>query len=384
MTLPRQHVGDNVWDLAVERTAEAMKGIDRAVVMFSGGKDSTSLLWVVDEAARTTGFQSVEIVFMDEEAIPPETIEYVQRVARKFSRYKFHWLAVPFKHRNACSKLQPWWYCWNPQKRDLWVRKMPEESELSPNVVLVRSDNRINYLPTTQVNGYLKSARAEKIGVFIGLRSQESLRRYRAVTQREALNYVSEDEFGCLRVKPIYDWMTPDVWTLVNTQQCDYNRSYDVMTKAGVSAKDQRICPPYGEEPLRFLHIYSVCWPEMWERMLARVDGAAAAGRYGGSPLYGLAGTVGFDPEDPRGSIETAVKRWRDLETRKKVIARIREEVNYHYNDTQDPIPVTGAHPESGVSWEWLYMIAQRGDLKARRDRTMNQTRHQPKATTDA
>ena len=33
---------------------------------------------------------------------------------------------MEFKHRNASSNEEPFWYTWDSEKKDLWVREMPE------------------------------------------------------------------------------------------------------------------------------------------------------------------------------------------------------------------------------------------------------------------
>ena len=83
---------------------------DTVVVSFSGGKDSTVCLHLALEAAAATGKLPVLAYFWDEEAIHPETIEYVERI-RSRADVKLTWLCLPVKHRNACSRRSPYWYC---------------------------------------------------------------------------------------------------------------------------------------------------------------------------------------------------------------------------------------------------------------------------------
>jgi predicted phosphoadenosine phosphosulfate sulfurtransferase len=50
------------------------------VVSFSGGKDSTAVLNTALVVAKELGRLPLDVVFFDEEAIHPPTIEYVERV----------------------------------------------------------------------------------------------------------------------------------------------------------------------------------------------------------------------------------------------------------------------------------------------------------------
>ena len=58
---------------------------------------------------------------------------------------------------------------------------------------------------------------------------------------------------------PIYDWSSVDVWKLINEYHYDYNKTYDIFNRTDLYNKllTQRVCPPYGEEPLRGLSLFS-------------------------------------------------------------------------------------------------------------------------------
>jgi predicted phosphoadenosine phosphosulfate sulfurtransferase len=178
-------------------------------------------------------------------------------------------------------------------------------------------------------------------------------------------NWISVDSHAShvYLLKPVYDWTTDDVWTAPNQFGWDYNRAYDVLERAGVTRHDQRVCPPYGEEPLRGLWQYAQCWPQLWEKMLARVPGAATAGRYCQSPLYGFE-----DVECPAGmtweqAIRKELAKFPD-DIRAKVAQRLQEDIRKHNRRTANaPIREDG----DGLSWKYLYTIALRGDLKRRR-----------------
>src|SRR5207245_8992814 len=89
---------------------------------------------------------------------------------------------------------------------------------------------------------------------------------------------------------PIYDWTHDDVWLAPDRFGWDYNRAYDLMSKAGIPVSQQRCAPPFGEQPIRRLWSYKQCWPELWAKMVDRVPGAATAARYANTTLYGYGG----------------------------------------------------------------------------------------------
>ncbi len=63
----KSYVDSNVYDMALERAATTFNLFDHVVVMFSGGKDSTSTLHVMIEAARAWGKLPAHVMHSDEE-----------------------------------------------------------------------------------------------------------------------------------------------------------------------------------------------------------------------------------------------------------------------------------------------------------------------------
>lgn len=365
----QKYLDQDVVELALERIRRTYEVCDRVSVMFSGGKDSTVCLNLTIQVAAELGRLPVDVIFYDEEAIPPETVEYCKRVAAR-PEVSFRWYCCPIKHRNACSKQQPFWYPWNPEEKELWVRPLPVEVADIPGCRLFTSVPGIDGRMTPDTNAALHPVELGTVGVIFGIRTDESLRRFRSVTKRVTDNFISwnPDVRHVAFSKPIYDWHSTDVWTAPAKFGWDYNRAYDVMHAAGMSVHAQRCSPPYGEEPLERLWTYSVCWPELWDAMTERVQGAATAGRYCRSPLYGYGGDAGEwnTEDDPKWLIERALMRWEPA-TRAKVKARIKKEIERHFKTTDEPIPLEEPLG-SGCTWKWLYTIAYRGDLKNRKN----------------
>ena len=118
----------DVLTVSRERVRRALECYEKPLVSFSGGKDSTVVLNLVVEEAKALGRLPVDVFFADEEIVAPETIEYVRRVAQLPS-IRLFWSCIPLRHRNACSKTEPWWYTWHPDQRETWVREMPPEAQ---------------------------------------------------------------------------------------------------------------------------------------------------------------------------------------------------------------------------------------------------------------
>lgn len=358
-TYKKRHIEENVYEAARKRFEHLYRVYDKVVISFSGGKDSTVCLQLAIEAAREAGKLPVEVIFFDEEAIHPPTIEYVERVSA-MPEVNLRWYCIPILHRNACSRTQPWWYPWNPDDKDRWVRPLPERAitEL-PGFTMGMTMPECAHFMYTASDGMVAMVR--------GIRADESLRRQRTVTFKKHDNWIMRAIDGyCVPCSPIYDWTSRDVWVAPATFGWDYNRTYDIFDKVGVTLHKQRVCPPYGEEPLRGLHLYAECFPELWHKMIDRVHGAATAARYANTDLYSFS-----MQEPPRGMT------WREYldlildynqpTERKQISDSINQLIRMHNKRSRNVIDDEEPDPISGVSWKFLCMLAVRGDLKGRR-----------------
>ena len=363
----------SVWDLSIERTHRIYDLYDNVAVAFSGGKDSTAVLNITLEVARERDALPLDVVFYDEEVCTPETIDYVRRVAAK-EDVNMVWLALPVMHRNACSTRQPYWYPWAPEAKALWVREMPPEA--------ITTTKGFRRAPIGDHSpGYLADRYNGTVAFSMGIRAEESLIRRRGVSHRRQDNYINGTSNPVVSyAKPIYDWRTADVWTAPRMHGWDYNRSYDLMDKAGIKPASQRVAPPFGEQPMMGLWMWAQCWPELWDKMGERVDGAATAARYAGTQVYGS----GAQSRPPRGmgweqGIEYYLaKHPPNIQT--WAARRIRGFIDIHFRDSSDPIPEVVAHPKTGVSWTLLLKTARQGDLKSRTDPRMKVKSQTPEA----
>ncbi|MBD3291594.1 MAG: DUF3440 domain-containing protein [Armatimonadia bacterium] len=381
-TRTKKQVDEDVWTLAQRRMDVVYERYDQVSVMFSGGKDSTACLHVALDAAHRHGRLPLDVVFFDEEAISPMTVDYVKRVADR-DDVTLRWLCVPQALQNACSPKHPFWWPWDPDERERWCRPLPHEQFpdlplLEPPILpgqqgvvwptLGHGHDRHQH---RECNIWLFPDRTKLAVSILGLRSYESLQRHRGVSNRVADNYLSRDPASAPWVtlaKPVYDWTDEDVWTGPGRFGWDYNRSYDVMRSCGIAVHAQRVCPPYHMEAIPQLWMYSESWPDLWERMSRRVAGASSAMRYGSSPAYASHGLPRPDPS--RGETwETLIKRqlakW-PPEYRAKIAHRLKVDIARHFKVTSDPIPEQEPHRHTGMSWTYLYVTASRGDLKGR------------------
>jgi predicted phosphoadenosine phosphosulfate sulfurtransferase len=359
-TYNRKFVEQDVHEATRDRMKHLYAMFDRIVVSFSGGKDSTVVLNLALEAARELKRLPLEVHFYDEECISEDTEAYLNRV-RANPEIALVWWCAPVKHRNACSRREPYWYCWNPAERDKWVRPMPEGAQTTmPGFKRGMMIPDCSHLPF--------KGKSSTVGFLRGIRTQESLRRLRLSTMKPIDNYIHQHEHArnVWLCDPIYDWMFEDVWVAPSRFGWDYNHTYDRFEAMGLKHNDQRVCPPFGEEPLALLHTWAICYPDLWHKMIARVPGVATGGRYALTELYGH--HIDRPPEGLTWRewtfrvIDLYKEPWRSY-----VATAVKGAIEMHQRKTQRPIDDSVSDPMSGVSWRWLAQIALKGDFKGRK-----------------
>jgi predicted phosphoadenosine phosphosulfate sulfurtransferase len=384
--LPRQALDQDVYSLAIERTVYTMRHFDQVYVSFSGGKDSTATLQVaLDVMARYPDLAAkhgpLRTVFFDEECIPYETEEYVRRIGLR-PDVALEWYCLPVQHRNACSRKSPYWWPWAPEDRERWARPLPAEAitELDGFPIWPPAAR----LSIPDLNGLLADPARGNAAMLMGIRAQESPTRKRAVSLGgRDKNYLVKFDVGTSRGNlyksyPIYDWTTGDVWTAPARLGWDYNRAYDIQEMAGVPHASQRCSPAFGEEPLQKLYLYAQCFPDVWARMTDRVPGVGAAVRYARTELYGY----GARPAKPDNMtwpdfIVHYVQRHSPA-AMASISDRIRDVMARHYRQTSHPLAPKAAHPDTGLSWDFVLMLAMRGDFKERK-----QPKHKTRSDTE-
>lgn len=282
--MPKRYLDEDVLTAAKRRVATAFDLCERVYVSFSAGKDSTAMLHLVAEEARRRG-RRFGLLLIDLEGQYKLTIEHAERCFAAYADCADpYWVALPIALRNAVSVYQPKWLCWDPESRDAWIRTPPQYAITEPGWFPF-------FTPGMEFEEFVPAfgewyAQGKQTACFVGIRSDESLNRYRTIasTSKTTLaghQWTSVVTPSVANIYPIYDWKTEDIWTFQGKNpSLSYNKLYDLMGMAGLTISQMRICQPYGDDQRRGLWLFHLIEPETWAKVVSRVNGANGGANY--------------------------------------------------------------------------------------------------------
>jgi predicted phosphoadenosine phosphosulfate sulfurtransferase len=277
----------DVLEAAQKRIEFIFDDFERVYCAFSGGKDSTVTTHLVMEEAVKRN-RKVGLVYIDFEAQYIDTISHLRNMFYLYrNNIEAHWVCVPMLLRNALSNYEPQWTCWDPNKKDIWIREKPIEAKTEEDYPFYMQDSPMEFEEFIILFGEWYSQDKPTAG-FIAIRADESLHRYCAIATWEKVGlmfrdqrWTSKQSKHCYNIYPIYDWKTEDIWRYhAKFPSKMYNKIYDKMQMAGVKLSQQRLCQPFGDEQRRGLWLYHILEPETWGKLVARVNGANSGALY--------------------------------------------------------------------------------------------------------
>lgn len=286
--VPRTHwkreLDIDVLTAARQRISWAFDHCSRLYLAFSAGKDSTVLLHLVAEEAERRG-RRFGLLLVDLEGQYDLTIAHGLACFEKYAHViDPYWVALPIRLRNAVSQFETHWMCWEPGRETDWIRQPPKLA-ITDEAVFPFFRRGMEFEEFVEEFGRWYG-KGEETCCFIGIRTAESLNRWRTIVSRSKVTvdgkqWTTAIGHNVFNAYPIYDWKTEDIWTYHGKHpDLPRNRLYDLMYQAGVPLSQQRICQPYGDDQRRGLWLFHILEPATWNRVVARVCGANSGALY--------------------------------------------------------------------------------------------------------
>jgi len=285
----------NVYDAAMHRIDFVFNNFERVYLSFSGGKDSGVLLNLCLDYMKKNGIKKkLGIQIMDNEANYEYSLEFMRRILDANREYlDIYWCCLPITLPCTVSSYEVDWQCWGEKDRHRWVRPMPDMDYVvsldnNPFGGLFQENMHYDHFWDMFAEWY---SQGKTCANMIGIRTQESLNRFRAIMNDAKETYgghmwTKKNTDHTYNVYPIYDWRTRDVWIANGRFDWDYNKLYDTFYMAGVPVEKMRVASPFMSESKSSLNLYRVIDGHTWAKLCARVGGANFIATYGKQLSY--------------------------------------------------------------------------------------------------
>lgn len=262
-----------VLEAARKRIAKVFDRFDRIFVSVSSGKDSTCLYHLCLQEAEMRD-RKINVFFLDQEAEYQGTVD-LMRTMMRHPRVIPWWFQVPIDMTNATSCHEPMLHAWEPGVE--WLH--PQDPIA---IASIDGDYPKRFYPFLE---WFQRQQTEPTAFFVGLRSKESMNRFRAVTKNPGFDGIpwstKTKRPDVFQFYPIYDWTIGDVWKFIADENVPYNPVYDRMyALRGMRVRDIRISNLIHEKSFSCLTELQEIEPATFERLMKRIAGTHCAAMY--------------------------------------------------------------------------------------------------------
>ncbi|MBL1228117.1 DUF3440 domain-containing protein [Enterococcus sp. BWB1-3] len=290
----------DVLTAAFERLDYIFEEFEHIYFSVSGGKDSGVMVQLANIVAKQKN-RTFDIFNLDIEAHYDATAKFIKQMECLSQVDQVYHFCLPFYEDNNTSVLQTQWIMWNEEERDKWVQPLPSNAITLENLdgelkkCYDNSHGNPDKFMQQFPKWYKKMKGTDKIACGVGIRTDESFNRFRAIALGKNLykdkKYTTEISKGVFNFYPIYDFSVEDIWGATSQLDFEMNEVYELMYKNGVPLAEQRICQPYGFQQRRGLDQFAALEPDTWRRVVNRVSGANLGNLYAKTSLLGHNGT---------------------------------------------------------------------------------------------
>lgn len=267
----------NVLNAAFERIKYVFDNYpdEKIFVNFSGGKDSTCVMFLVFQYAQQLD-RKFNIIFIDQEFENNTTINFIESIRQDYKdKYiKFYWVCPRMWRKITFLDdrvIEVWANDESKNVRPLpsdcyhhdMTKKMPKKSSLIRKI-------SASFYAEQKLTG---------CAFFLGLRANESLRRYVAVTSREGIKDIPWSSRGTglrnMNFYPIYDWYDKDDWKFINENKLPYNPIYDLYYQKNIPVQEMRTSSILNIHALKKLTIIKEVDIEYYDMIVKKIADVA-------------------------------------------------------------------------------------------------------------
>lgn len=255
----------NVYEAALERFRyifQEFYGKRKIVVTMSGGKDSTVVLNLAHEVMKEMGIEKIPVLFLDQEAETPMTIEYIRYIMH-LPWVEPYWIQSYFQEWNA-SKGE-WFNVWGPGEK--WIREKEPDSYGDLEI----PHNQYFSKTLDQVHKLLFGRDYLTLG---GVRIEESPARMIGLIRGEVLPGITwgrQVPNSGLVLYPIWDWKVYDVWYYIFSNKIPYCKFYNYQFSQ-YPLRDCRVSSLIHEQAIGDLKIMKETDPWFYDKLVRRVQ----------------------------------------------------------------------------------------------------------------
>lgn len=258
-----------------ERIAMLFDEFETINVSISGGKDSTVLYHLaLQEAIKRN--RKIIAFFQDQEAEYQASIDII-KIQMAHPNVIPAWYQVPIYMTNATSYTDYFLFAWGEGEQ--WMReKDPIAIKQIAEPYSKRFYEFFEWYEQKNTNA----------AYLVGLRADEGVTRYRAVTKYEGWNSLkwSTERNNVKKFYPIYDWGVADIWKFIYDYNLPYNKIYDLMYQSNYSIySTMRVSNLVHEKSYKCLTDLPKFEPDTYNKLSKRIAGIATAARYASEKL---------------------------------------------------------------------------------------------------
>lgn len=262
-----------VLEAAQRRISKVFDDFNNIYVSVSSGKDSTCLYHLcLAEAIKRD--RKINVFFLDQEAEYQGSVDIVRKMMNRPNVIP-HWYQVPLHMTNATSYKEDQLYAWG--EGEPWMR---QKEDIAIKGISGKYPERFH-----KFFHWFEEQQTEPTAHFVGLRSKESMNRFRAVTKNAGYKdwawSKKTKSSNSFRFYPIYDWTFGDVWKYISDGNIEYNPVYDRMyCIKGKRINDIRISNLIHEKSFGCLTELQEIEPDTYEKLCKRIGGVHSAAIY--------------------------------------------------------------------------------------------------------